>query len=259
MKILKPEYGHAGDAFRELLDMWEELGLCELAPSDDDFCWIEEKNTIILYDHPRIDDRRVSPFTFGLFGNTIPSHERIKPWIFWARHPKKLLKRIEKGLPDYSERNIQSIFLGKVENNIQLGNRNTHDWSTGIELFSMPILLGNVSHWPYSQEEYLDKVAHSKFGLCLPGYGPKCNREIEYMGLGVVPIIVPGVDLTYHNPWSEGVHYIRVDNPEQIKEKIESISEKEWKDMSSSCIRWYNENCSPVGSFNVTKEILNNA
>jgi hypothetical protein len=123
----------------------------------------------------------------------------------------------------------------------------------------MPILLGNVSQWPYSQEEYLDKVAHSKFGLCLPGYGPKCNREIEYMGLGVVPIITSGVDLSYHNPWSEGVHYIRVDNPEQIKEKIESISEKEWKYMSSSCLKWYNENCSPVGSFNVTKEIVNNA
>ena len=36
-------------------------------------------------------------------------------------------------------------------------------------------------------DEYLNLLKQSKFGLCLRGFGGKCNREIELMGLGTVP------------------------------------------------------------------------
>ena len=268
MRIFKPMGGHAGDTFREVIDMWEEAGYCTVEPSPDNYVWAGQgPGDILLYDHPRIDDREppygvpwkgIPEFNAGLFGNTVPKHEKIVPWIFWARRPKLLWERHNKGLPTYQNRHIESIFLGKVENQVQAAGRVNHDWSDAIELFSMPVdNNGSMSgKWPFTQEEYLEKLAHSKFGLCLPGYGPKCNREIEYMGLGVVPLVGPGVDLQYYNSWHEGTHYIRVDHPDHVLEKTQGISMQKWKAMSEQCVKWYTNNCSPRGSYETTVRII---
>ena len=258
MKIYKGTSGHCGDTFRELVDMWKEMGLCEVEETSDDFCWAEEKGKILLYDFPRLDDRQIPSFEYGLFGNTVPDHPQCSKWIMWARSPRKLEKRIEQGLPSYSERNTLSIFLGKVENYVQQAGRTTQDWEKSVEEFSMPIQLGDASNtnYKYTQEEYLDKVAHSKFGLCLSGYGPKCNREIEYLGLGVVPIVTPGVDLTYHESLKEDCHYLRINTAEELNEKINSISKNQWKAMSEQGRTWYERNASPLGSFETTKKII---
>ena len=90
----------------------------------------------------------------------------------------------------------------------------------------------------------------------MSGYGPKCNREIELMCMGVVPIITPLVDLTYYNPLTEGKHYIRVDNPYEVKDKIKEITKEHWVEMSNNCIEWYETNCSVEGSFKTTIQIL---
>ena len=73
-----------------------------------------------------------------------------------------------------------------------------------------------------------------------------------------VPIVVPGVDLTYYEPWTEGVHYLRITRAEEIPEKINSISENQWNEMSNECILWYNRNASPEGSYKTTERILKN-
>ena len=256
MKIMKPKTGHGGDTFRELLDMWQENGYCEVEQTDSQFCWVGERGDILLYDFPRLDDRQIEPFRAGLFGNTIPEHERCSPWIFWARKPR-LLEEHRKDIP--KERDIKTMFLGKVENHIQLNNRNV-DWSGVIELFSMPIKLGDAtnSNYPYTPDQYMSLVKRSKYGLCLPGYGPKCNREIEYMGLGTVPIVTPGVDMTYYDPPIEGEHYVRVDSPDELEGVISEISEEKWRQMSDSCVHWYKRNASPKGSFDTTMRILEN-
>ena len=152
----------------------------------------------------------------------------------------------------------EQLFLGKIENPTQQAGRVTQNWGKSIEEFNMPVSMGDASNtnYRYTQEEYLNKIAHSKFGLCLPGYGPKCNREIEYVGLGVVPIVVPGVDLTYHEPWKENVHYLRVNKEEEIHEKINSISENQWNEMSNECRLWYDRNASPEGSYKTTEMIV---
>jgi len=256
--ILKPRQGHKGDSFRELLDIWESEGLCKLEDSPDGFCWVDKPGKILLYDHPRVDDRPVSPFEYGLFGNTIPNcaDDRCKPWIFWGRKPKLIEKHKKEFRRSYQDRKIESIFLGKIENQVQLNNRSSHDWSDCIELFSMPVMMGDTNRWPYTQEEYLEKLSYSKFGLCLPGYGPKCNREIEYMAFGVVPIVTPGVDTTYYNKLVENVHFIKISSPEDI-DKLREVKEEEWKTLSDNCISWYEENCSSYGSFSTTCKILN--
>ena len=256
MNILKPKTGHGGDTFRELIDMWQENGYCEVKHTDSQFCWVGERGDILLYDFPRLDDRDIEPFRVGLFGNTVPDHERCSPWTFWARKPR-LLEEHRKDIP--KERDIETMFLGKVENHIQLNNRNV-DWSEVIELFSMPIRLGDATNnnYPYTPDQYMSLVKRSKYGLCLPGYGPKCNREIEYMGLGTVPIVTPNVDMTYYDSPIEGEHYIRVESPDKLEEIISSISKEKWRQMSRNCLEWYERNASPKGSFDITMRIIEN-
>ena len=258
MKILKPiNDGHGGDTFRELLDMWGEHNLCEVIPTPMiKNVWIESPGNILLYDRPILDFLPPS-FKFGLFGNTVPNFPTSSPWIFWGRRPRILEQYRKKEYLGYKERTIDSIFVGKVENPIQLKKRTSVDWSNSTHLFEMPISQGYpIAAYKYTQEEYLDLLRQSKFGLCLPGYGPKCNREIELMGLGVVPIITPGVDLTYFNPLIKDKHYIFIDNPSHLKNTISQIGQTKWEEMSLSCISWFEENCSIQGSFNTTQKIL---
>ena len=258
IQILKPTHGHGGDTFRQLLDMWEENGYCKVLPTDHPNCWVGEVGNILLFDFPRLDDRPIPTFKFALFGNTVPFGDAVSPWIFWGRKPRS----IEEHRKDpASFRNIESMFLGKVENHLQLNNRTRVRWDNVVELFSMPVRMGEATNtnYPYTQDQYLNFIKRSKFGLCLPGYGPKCNREIEYMAFGTVPIITPGVDITYYNPIVEGEHFIHVERPDELKEKISSISDDEWDRMSKNCIRWYEENCSPKGSYDITMKILNEA
>ena len=68
----------------------------------------------------------------------------------------------------------------------------------------------------YTQDEYLDLLKKSKFGLSIRGYGPKCNREIELMALGTVPIIDNNVNMDYYNKPIENIHYFRINKPEEI-------------------------------------------
>jgi len=245
---------HGRDAFREMLSIWVEDGFCEVRESKTNYCWVNEEFDFLLYDWPRTDDRLVPPFKNALFCNTVPVHEKIRPWTFFPRHPRKLREKRKEGTRSYDDRNIHSLFLGKVENPIQQENRTTHDWSKSVEVFSMPITLGVVNKWPYTQEEYLEKVSSSRFGLCLQGYGPKCNREIEYMGLGTVPVVTPGVDITYHESWEEGKHYVRVNSPDDLH-ILESIDKNEWEYMSNECLGWYERNCTPKGSYDLTKNL----
>ena len=268
MKILKPnarpyiegvvaDINHCGDTFRELVDIWKELGLCEVENSPDSFCWAGTHGDVILYDFPRLDDRPIPHFRKGLFGNTVPDNPSCHAWIFWARSPRLLMEARKTPLLTYKEREIESIFLGKIENSVQDGNRRNRDWgSAGIELFHCPVDKPGPDYYPFTREEYLEKLRHSKFGLALSGYGPKCNREIELLGMGVVPLFAPEVDNKYYEPMVEGLHFLRVNSPEDVKSTIESISEERWTEMHKAGQDWYQRNASPEGSFGVTKKIV---
>lgn len=253
---LTPE--HKRDTSRELIDIWKQMNLCEVIENEVDnyFLWAEEPGKILLYEYDRWDVFPGLPNKWqkGLFAGM--QHPQGLPWIYWGRRPKMLQEKIEKGLKGFDERSIESIFLGKIENGVQLQNRTRHDWSKYIKFFNMPVQMGDSLKWTYTQEEYLEHVSNSKFGLCLPGYGPKCNREIEYFGLGVVPLVTGGVDLKYHDPLIEGMHYFRVKSPEEIDYIIQNCSKQRWEYMSYNCKKWYEQNCSPVGAFETTQRII---
>ena len=116
----------------------------------------------------------------------------------------------------------------------------------------MPI--GAKQPYVYSPQEYLDALSNAKYGLCLRGYGPKCNREIELMAMGTVPLVVDGVDMdNYHESLLEGIHYLRVSGPEDARERLALIKESQWETMSKAGHQWWKQNASVEGSWLVTK------
>ena len=95
----------------------------------------------------------------------------------------------------------------------------------------------------FTQNEYLEKLRNSKYGLCLRGFGSKCHREVELMAFGTVPIVTPEVSISdYADPPIENIHYIKINTPEELKHKISIISENKWNKLSKACYEWYQRN-----------------
>lgn len=262
INIIKPSIGgHDGSSFRELIDLWQEHNFCNIIAgpttrsagykddpdSPEAKCWIEEQGNILLYDFP-ILDRLKNEYKKCLFANTYKNGPNNKKWIFWPRH-SRYYDQIKNTLRE-SSKQFQCCFIGTPTN----PQRNTiaNDYSKYCDLWNFS---GGM---PY--EKYLNQCAKSIFGLCLPGVGPKCLRDIEYMGLGIVPIVVDktAMNLYYKTPL-ENIHYIFAKDPSDMILKIKNLldSPSKIKTMSRSCIDWFEDNCSIQGSFNTTMQIIN--
>ena len=254
VKIIKPSIGgHDGSSFRELLDMWSEKGYCtiEKGPiknsgpdSAEAKCWVGEQGNILLYDFPLLD-RLKNEYKQCLFSNTYKEGEGNKKWIFWPKHSRifdELKLDLRKAKKDY-----QCVFIGTPTNAQR--NEAAPYWLSHCDLWSFR---GGIPH-----VDYLKHCASSKFGLCLPGLGPKCLRDVEYMGLGVVPIVMNEDAVRFYaNPPVKDEHYFYVKDSEEMLEVMNS-SPKKIKQMSEACIEWFEENCSIEGSFKTTMEIIN--
>ena len=272
IKIYKPKndhafmkWRHAGDTFREMIDIWAEKGYVEVVETNEDndgggMVWMYEKNDVLLYDRPTFEwFPQNTNYKIGLFGNPKPLSSNEwqvnAPWIFWGRRPRLLEEYSNKTPKTYEERITSSIFIGNIENNVQEQFRmkySNEDWRKAVELFELTI--GN--NHKYTHTKYLEALGNSKFGLSMRGYGPKCNREIELLALGVVPLLTEDVDTTYYDPLIEGLHYFRVKDPSDIKAIVDKCSKEQWEFMSNAGRRWYERNCSAKGSFFTTKRII---
>jgi hypothetical protein len=155
----------------------------------------------------------------------------------------------------FNARHRGVVFYGKVENRVQDAHRSAKEWSSCCDEFVMP--KGEDAKYPFTQEEYLVHLSEARFGLCLAGYGRKCHREVECMSMGCVPIVAGEVDITsYASPPVEGIHYLRVTEPEQVREKVKTISEEDWTRMSAACRKWWADNASCKGMFELTKRLV---
>ena len=254
-------FNHAGDSFRETIDEWESHGYVHVRESPDNYIWFGNVGETLLYDRPTTQwlESTVN-YKLGLFGNPVAGLVRNGKhnvsWTFWGRRPKLLESFHTKyGKRTYDERTISSIFIGKIENEIQNKYRKTHDWGSVIEKFEMPH--GRPGEYKYTQSEYLELLSTSKFGLSVRGFGPKCHREVELMGMGVVPLITPDVDIrSYHDPPVENVHYLHVDSPDDVQKVIKNTTKEDWERMSDACLKWYEKNVSVKGSFDTTCQIV---
>jgi hypothetical protein len=119
----------------------------------------------------------------------------------------------------------------------------------------MPV--GAEKAYPFSQREYLEKLTEAKFGLCLPGYGLKCHREVECMAMGCVPIVSPEVDMTnYAQPPILNEHYFVAKTPEEARRLSTQTDEETWSKMSAACRSWWSENCSCDGMWRLTQKLV---
>jgi len=259
---------HANDSFRELALLYKKNNSdVEIQLIDNGHCWLG--NHILLYDRPTQEwfNKDLVNTSLILLGNGDINKEgqllkennlNIKPWIFWPRRPFIMEKFLETNkTKSYLERTIESIFIGNIENNIQNQYRNTQaNWESVLDIY---YCTQGTQH-KFSQEEYLEKLSNTKYGLCLRGYGSKCHREVELMALGTVPIITESVSIdSYMYPPQENIHYIKCNNPENLKEILSKISEKEWEQMSNNCYDWYQKNVYSKNSFsNFLSNILYN-
>lgn len=252
---------HTGDSFREMARIWADRGYIHVRYTEaSPHCWWGDVGDVLLYD--RDTPRWWSappPYQLALFGNPAPpgpgAHSlRQSTWCYWPRHPAAVEAAVQacKPMRGYESRRVRSVFLGKVENGVQLQNRTRHDWSKAVDLFSMPID-PTGKPYPYSQEEYLETLCNARFGLSLPGFGQKCHREIEYFACGCVPIVTDGVDMTnFLVPPVEGVHYFRASTPDQVRKIVEETSRIRWTAMSIAGREWWRVYASAEGLFRLT-------
>ena len=256
---------HNNDSYRGLPMLMKDQNKDVDVKYDDKtiHCWLEPN--ILTYDRPSLEwcNQEIVTSSLMLLGNgdiQVEGHQlkskmptlNIKPWIFWPRKPMLLEKVLKtKGILSYDERTIESIFIGNFENNVQEKFRNTNaSWENVLTEYHCT----KGQKHKFSHEEYLMKLRHSRYGLCLRGYGSKCHREVELMAFGTVPIVTPEVTVSsYMEPLIENVHYILVKTPDELKQKVASIDKEQWSKMSTACYEWYQRN---VHSKNCWKNMI---
>ena len=254
-------FAHAGDSFREMVRLWAERGyvtvkevpgLCNV--------WLGGVGQVLLYDRPTLEWFHASPaeeqeWSIALFGNPAATKAlKATAWSFWPRRPGLVEELSRRLRPSFSERTRRVVFYGRSENGVQLRNRTKASWSSACSEFVH--LESAAAKYPYTHEEYLERLRGALFGLCLAGYGKKCHREMECMAMGCVPVVAPEVDMTsYAVPPVEGVHYLRVTGPDDLQKKTEDMSAESWEAMSAAAFQWWKENASAEGMWGLTKRL----
>jgi hypothetical protein len=254
-------YAHAGDSFREVASLWAERGYVDLVPSPAHQVWLHAVGDTLLYDRPTHQWLEQAPpkeriFRRALFGNPAPPNTlppfMVTPWSFWPRRPALVEAAVATGLRTWESRAQSVVFYGRSENAVQKSRRD-QAWATACSEF---VHVDGLSKYPFTAEEYLERLANSRYGLCLAGYGFKCHREIECMAMGTVPIVAPEVDMeNYAEPPQEGLHYLRATKPEDVAPLVKNITAERWTMMSAACRDWWTRNASVDGMWAVTQRL----
>jgi hypothetical protein len=234
-------YNHKDDSFRELCYLLKNI---KINRTNCNLVFLGNNKQILLYDIPKLDKIDLNTDDIKntkciLMGNGSKEDEiqklqavgfKANPFIFWSRRPQILENFILKPSKTYKERTYNSIFIGNIENWVQAKHReDKKEWKDCIDFFHC---INGFTH-TFTQEEYLQKMADSKFGLSFEGYGKKCNRDIELMALGTVMLRVPTLNVdSYYEPLIEGIHYINITKKEEIKLFVNNITEEKWTYMS---------------------------
>jgi len=110
---------------------------------------------------------------------------------------------------------------------------------------------------PLSDEEYINKMKTSKYGIVLAGRGSlfaqgKNRREIDYMMLKK-PLLI-NYQPFYYDPLVNGEHYIKIDEKTDFEnlDKLYNIDE-----IANNGYEWYKRNASPMGASESFLRIMN--
>ena len=254
-------YRHKGDSFREL---------CKLIENANDYLIIENTNSghvwlepnILLYDRPKLEhiNKEALNASMILLGNGSMNVEgkelkkyieNVKQFIFWGRYPEHIELRYNDKYLEYDERTINSIFVGNIENPTQENFRKDKTWNDVLDIYHMTYSQKHI----FTKDEYITMLQKSKYGLCLRGYGSKCNREIELLSTGCVPLITPECSTDYGFPFIENEHFLRIEHPEDVQRIVAETSKKKWAYISKNCRNLFMKYCHSNNAF---KSILSN-
>jgi hypothetical protein len=264
MKSMKRGFfGHKGNSFREMIDLWSEKGFVERKEDASlTHCWLGAPGNILLYDRPTwqwLDEmpEEEKDYRICLAGNPNPSEkEHTRPWIFWPREPRLVEELSLVPRKSYDDRADTMVFFGKIENDIQGSYRqDISGWESACAKFSMK---GKGEAYDLNPREYLEALGNAKYGLCLRGYGPKCNREIELLAMGTVPVVTSEVDISnYIEPLVVGIHVLLAkDKTDAIEQIACKMNAAKWLEMSEAGIDWWKRNCSVEGSWKRTETFM---
>ena len=256
-------FAHSGDSFREIVTLWAERGFVDcIKSSSAHHVWLGSIGEILLYDRPTHEWLNSSPpaeraWKLALFGNPPPptGDAPTSAWSFWPRRPALVEAIVARGTPSkpWESRAQTLVFYGRSENQVQKKRRSGFDWAPQCSEF---VHVDGLKPYPFTQEQYLEKLTDARFGLCLAGYGYKCHREIECMAMGCIPIVAADVDMAnYAEPPEEGLHYFRVEAPEDIPSIIEKTTAERWTVMSVACRDWWRRNASVDGMWELTRRL----
>lgn len=266
------KFNHKDDSFREIPQLWMNAHqndvLVQKSP-DITQCWFMYPH-VVLYDRPTLmwTHPEIQRASLILVGNgdheecdtltaqfKIPAH----PWIFWPRRPiiveqkvSLILENETKTLHDPKLRAYESCFIGGYTTSVQQKHRTLQDWKEYISYFH----LQQGNNYKFTNEEYLDFLKNTRYGLCLRGFGKKCHREVECMAMGTVPIVTPDMSISYNDTLVENIHYVYVEKPEDIPIKLEQITDEQWSYMSHQCFQWYLRNVSTQSFHTLLKQVF---
>jgi len=250
-------FSHVGDSFREMAHLWGERGYVNVVEAPVQQVWLGAVGETLLYDRPTLQWLEASSertWKKALFGNPAPKDGTA--WTFWPRRPRLVEELVAKGYPtkSYEARDKNLVFYGRSENSVQRKKRTGADWESACDDYSH--LISTVDSYTYTQKEYLERLSNAKYGLCLAGYGNKCHREIECMAMGCVPVVAAEVDMSsYADPPLEGLHYFRVQSPEEAK-AVTKVTAERWTVMSAACRDWWERNASVEGMWSLTMRLI---
>lgn len=177
--------------------------------------------------------------------------KKIVPWTFF---PSKMMKRFvgkEDEIKPIETKQL-AFFCGKEW-------RCRHSMRDKLKKDGIEWLTSS-QEWrtmrPLTDDQYLDKMMSSKYGLVLHGRGShltegKNRREIDYMMLKK-PLLL-NYKPHYYNPLEAGKHYIFIDEKTDFKEldKMYNIDE-----IAANGYQWYKANASPMGSAQTFLKIM---
>lgn len=177
---------------------------------------------------------------------------KVLPWNFYVRDWASY-SNVQKELP--LEKTALSIFSGTIR-----GDKHTRNiWKDSTEIFSYRAarMYTRTNRLFPTMEDYYRGLAKTKYGLCLAGdCGGVCQRDIETMGLGCVPVYTPGVERKFYVPPQENVHFLFANNPEEMKENMSKLSDKDREDMAQNGIKYFDKYVSPKGLWNTVLETV---
>ena len=245
-----PEMDYVG--LNQYISEWERLG------------YIERIHIPMLRDHRYIswvgrvgglalepsEVRSIStPYEYVLscqYRSSYSNMPTVLPWNFYVRNLKafNLVKSELNNIP----KTHRSIYSGTIRGNTHERNR----WINSTEIFSYRRAAGyNRTNRKYPTiEDYYRALAATRYGLCPVGDCSKCQREVETMGLGCVPVYTTGVEWTSIVDPIENRHFIYADSPKEMNDKIDTIPETTRQDMAKEGIEYFDNYCSPQGLWN---------